>query len=48
MLFKKAISGITWLFVMRIFTKCIDIILNILVIRHIEPSVYGIFFHKQV
>lgn len=43
-LLKTAVKGLSFLVILRLFSKVIDFILNILVIREIDPNVYGNFF----
>ena len=40
-LLKTAAKGLSILVVLRLFSKIIDFILNILVIREIDPQIYG-------
>lgn len=40
--YTKALSGLQVLFVLKIFSRVIDFVLNILVIRNVEQTVYGI------
>ena len=40
-LLKTAAKGLSFLVILRLFSKVIDFILNILVIREIDPNVYG-------
>ena len=40
-LLKTAVKGLSILVVLKLFSKIVDFILNILVIREIDPSLYG-------
>lgn len=42
-LLKTAVKGLSFLVILRLFSKVIDFVLNILVIREIDPSIYGCF-----
>lgn len=44
-LLKTAVRGLSILMILRLFSKIIDFILNILVIREIDPQIYGKFFN---
>ena len=50
---KKALKGISYLVIARVFSRIIDFILNILVIRELDPKIFGIinkyiFFNKRI
>ncbi len=40
-LLKTAVKGLSILVVLKLFSKIVDFILNILVIREIDPNIYG-------
>lgn len=37
----KAAKGFSILFAMKIFSRVIDFVLNVLVLRDVDPAVYG-------
>lgn len=43
-LLKTAAKGLSILIFLRFFSKILDFVLNIFVIRDIDPNVYGNFF----
>ncbi len=42
-LLDKVKRGVSVLFVLKIFTKILDFVLNMLVIRDVNPAEYGLF-----
>ncbi|EAR82704.2 RFT1-like protein (macronuclear) [Tetrahymena thermophila SB210] len=45
---QKAAKGLSILFVMKIFSRVIDFVLNILVIQEVEPTIYGLTIHYMI
>ena len=43
-LYHKAAKGFSVLFLLRIFTRMIDFVLNIFIVRDIDPKIYGRIF----
>lgn len=41
----KAGKELTWLFALKILSRLFDLTLNILVLRDLEPGIYGMFIH---
>lgn len=41
----KAAKGFSLLMIVRVFSRIIDFFLNVLVIRKIDPAVYGLTTH---
>lgn len=40
-IYSKAVNGFKILFIMKIISRLVDFILNILVIRDIDPEIFG-------
>ncbi|EGR27152.1 nuclear division rft1-like protein, putative [Ichthyophthirius multifiliis] len=47
-IYKKAIEGFSILFLMKVFSRVIDFLLNILVIRELDPQIYGLTIHYMI